>query len=107
MLNRVVSSTAALFLKEELRPDPESKRLYTRKEGSAGTETSTVNWQIDSVMVETAEGRTAYDGSKGEKLGTWHVTAETNGRYVRFIIHKKIAGPVPPDPYAERFGTTK
>jgi hypothetical protein len=103
----LVFRTAALFLKEELRPNPESKGLHVIRAEKAGVAITTVTWWIDSVMVEGPGNRTAYDGTKAAELGTWNVVSETDGRYVRFIIHKKIRGPVAPDVYAQRFSTPK
>jgi hypothetical protein len=99
----LVFRTAAWFLKEELQPNPESKWLRVFKEEKGGLELTTVRWWIDSVIVEGPGNRTGYDGSKTAKLGTWNVVSETDGRYVRFIIHKNIPGPVGPDVYAKRF----
>jgi hypothetical protein len=103
----LVFRTAALFLKEELRPNPDSKGLHVIRAEKAGVAITTVTWWIDSVMVEGPGNRTAYDGTKAAELGTWNVVSETDGRYVRFIIHKKIRGPVAPDVYAQRFSTPK
>jgi hypothetical protein len=103
----LIFETAYLFLKEELRPEPKSKRLHVYKETHEKNEITRVTWQIESALIEDEKGNTLLDLSKAAKVGTWHVEAETNGKYVRFNIEKETEDPVSPDPYVERFRPTK
>jgi hypothetical protein len=103
----LIFETGTLFLKEELRPEPKSNRVHVYKETHEKVEITRVTWQIESVLVEDEKGNTLLDLSKAAKLGTWHVEAETNGKYVRFNIEKETEGPMSPDPYVERFDTAK
>jgi hypothetical protein len=99
----LVFQTAGVFLREELRPNPQSKHLHVYRDDKNGVVTTKVMWQIDSVLVEDEKGNTWRDGGKAAELGTWHVVTDTNGRYVRFDIQKFVNEPRRPDPCAKRF----
>jgi hypothetical protein len=99
----LVFQTAGVFLKQELRPNAQSKHLYVSKSEQNGVATMKVTWQIDSVLREDEKGNTYRNGVKAAELGTWHVVAETNGRYVRFDIQKFVDAPMRLDPCAKRF----
>jgi hypothetical protein len=97
---------AARLLKEELRPSPRSESLHLTSEDRGGTAITKAAWVPESVAAEDSQGRKVLDAARAQTLGTWSLKAETDGRYVRFIIHKYV-GSVPPDPYVERFAGTK
>ncbi len=98
--------TAAHLLKEGLRPNPRSESLHLTSEDRGGIAITKADWVPESVAAEDPQGRKVLDGAQAQTLGTWSLKAETDGRYVRFIIHKYV-GSVPPDPYIERFAATK
>ncbi len=99
----LVFQTSRLFLRQELRPNPQSKLLHVSRKEQSDVAITKVMWSIESVVGTDEKGNTYRNGVKAEQLGTWHVTAETDGRFVRFDILKFVNSPTQLDPCMERF----
>ncbi|MHC4529652.1 MAG: hypothetical protein ACYTEX_25375 [Planctomycetota bacterium] len=104
----LVLSTAELILRDELNPDPNSKKVYSAEKVSQGRKISQFSWQPPSISVMGADGKTATSVRRGWEIGTRRIEADTDGRFVRFDIVKCVKGAaVFADPYVERFKPAK
>jgi len=108
---QLVIETATTILNGTLKPDPNSENFheYVSEVGSDRHKISSVTWGIDSLITMDSTGRRTLNLAKAGEIGTTHVDAETDGRFVRFEI-TKCPGAVKAaffDPYEERFGQPK
>jgi hypothetical protein len=101
----MVFKTGGAILKEELKPDPKSARLFTSEVVRDEHKISKVTWSLESV-IRKYKGQDVVDVAKACEIGTTSVEAETDGRFVRFEIRKEVGGRGP-DPYVERFDADK
>jgi hypothetical protein len=97
----LVFKIGGTILKEELKPDPKSARLFTSEVVRDEHKISKVTWILESV-IRKYKGQNVVDVTKACEVGTTSVEAETDGRFVRFEIRKEVL-PGIADPYIERF----
>ncbi len=99
-----VTETAALLLKEPLRPNVSSPKFHAADlgEGTHGTKITRVSWIIESVLTPGSDGKEVVSQDKAVEVGTTSVEAETDGRYVRFELRKETFAPGI-DPFVPRF----
>lgn len=104
----LVVSMATGALNPNLRPKPNSDEFRVHRGTDIAPRMSRMSWYADSVIRTDHEGKKLLSLAKASKIGTKRVTAETDGRFVRFEIVKCIKGPrAAPDPYVERFKPAK
>ena len=108
---QLVIKIAENVLNDVLKPNPKSDNFHEKiyESGSSKYKITNITWSIDSLITIDSSGRKAIDLSKARKIGTKHINAETDGRFVRFEIIK-CPGAVKAaffDPYEERFRPTK
>jgi len=104
----LVIETAKSILNETLKPDPNSEEVHVFKIERDELKVSRVSWGVESVKIRAKDGKRCIDLRKAWKLGATHVEVETDGRFVKFEIVKQVKGPRAfPDPYVERFSTSK
>lgn len=101
----IVFKIGGTILKEELKPDPKSARLFTSEVVCDEHKISKVHWILESV-IRKYKGKDVVDVTKACEIGTTSVVGETDGRFVRFEIRKEVGGRGP-DPYIERFDPDK
>ncbi|MHC4638744.1 MAG: hypothetical protein ACYTBV_14785 [Planctomycetota bacterium] len=101
----LVFKIGATILKEELKPDPKSERLFTSEIVHDEHKISSVRWILESV-IRKHNGQEVIDVTKACEIGASSIKAETDGRFVRFEIRKEVLrGSV--NPYIERFEPDK
>ena len=93
---------AALLLNEALKPEPDLKDVHVSESVSEGRKLSRISWLVGSVTVRKGKRRLT-NGIEAARVGASSVEAETDGRFVVFIIHKVTQGPTEPDPHTPRF----
>jgi hypothetical protein len=104
----LVVRIGGIFLNEVLRPNPKSENLHVSQREADGRKMSKVVWLIDPVATTDEKGRTCGNPLKAREIGASVVRAETDGKFVRFDITKRIKGARGhPDPYLERFKPAK
>ena len=108
---QLVIETATTILNGTLKPDPNSENFHEHvyEVGPDRHKISSVTWGIDSLIIIDSTGRRTLNLAKAGEIGTTHVDAETDGRFVRFEI-TKCPGAVKAaffDPYVERFSSAE
>ncbi|MHC4867421.1 MAG: hypothetical protein ACYTEX_25385 [Planctomycetota bacterium] len=105
--NHVVQ-IAGIFLNKALKPNPNSENFHVSETVQDGHKLSKVVWLIDAVAKTDEKGRACGDPKMSREIGASVVRAETDGKFVRFELVKRVKGKrSSPDPYVERFGPGK
>ncbi|MBN1506836.1 MAG: hypothetical protein JW955_08320 [Sedimentisphaerales bacterium] len=103
-LKPFVQTMAQQYLSTPLVPDP-SKDLfeYGAGETDTGNRITHFVWAPPSTVSRDEEGKKCISMETAAQLGTYHIEAETDGRFVRFVIRKYLGGTGDPSPEADRF----
>ena len=97
--------TATSILNEELKPNLQPGDFHISEIVREGHKITKITWTLESIIVDRKEnGTLRISLVKASEIGTRHVVAETDGRFIKFEIVKYVFGPrAYLDPYIERF----
>jgi len=107
-LKEFVLNVAKQTLNIKLFPDPQKDQKNMFEYGAMVTNDDGrmvhFVWAPPSIVSYVDNGRKRIDlDAAGKQIGTYHVEAETDGRFVRFVIRKYLGGSGDPAPDVNRF----
>lgn len=97
-----VLDTGTKILKDGLMFGP-SDKVFTRADKGTASTITRLSWSPPATVVTDENGSRGVSSLKGGELGTSSISANTNGRFIRFDILKNDGGPSMINPFVKRF----